>query len=89
MGQEDELIDLSAFSLTPFPTILWLSAVSYAVSPSNKAVAGENSPCEITFLGLFLGPIFNSMPMSVPDTHVCPSVEAKRSKIYLPDAGDR
>lgn len=28
-GQEDELIDLSDFSPTLLPTILWLSAVSY------------------------------------------------------------
>lgn len=50
VGQEDELIDLSDFSPTPFPTILWLSAVSYRVRSSNAVVAGENSPFALTFL---------------------------------------
>lgn len=39
IGQEDELIDLSVFSPTLFPTILWLSAVSYRVRSSNSRFA--------------------------------------------------
>lgn len=50
IGQEDELIDLSDFSPTPFPTILWLSAVSYRVRSSNIVVVGEYAPFALTFL---------------------------------------
>lgn len=48
--QEDELIDLSVFSSTLFPTILWLSAVSYRTRSSNTVVVSENSPFAFTFL---------------------------------------
>lgn len=49
IGQEDELIDLSNFSPTLFPTILWLSAVSYRVRSDRAAVVGETSPFALTF----------------------------------------
>lgn len=43
IGQEDELIDLSDFSPTLFPTILWLSVVSYGVRSGSAAAVGETS----------------------------------------------
>lgn len=48
-GQEDELIDLSDFSPTPFPAILWLSAGSYRARSGHAVAAGENSPVALAF----------------------------------------
>lgn len=48
-GQEDELIDLSDFSPTLFPTILWLSAMSYGLRSDSAAVVGETSAFALTF----------------------------------------
>ena len=50
IGQEDELIDLSEFSPTLFPAILWLSAVSYGVRSSNIVIVSQNSPFALAFL---------------------------------------
>lgn len=49
IGQEDELIDLSDFSPTLFPTILWLSVVSYGVRSGSAAAVGETSAFALTF----------------------------------------
>lgn len=49
IGQEDELIDLSDFSPTLFPTILWLSVVSYGVRSGSAAAVGKTSAFALTF----------------------------------------